>query len=182
MQQTLNVLTPSSTYDLVTLDEMKMKLMIPPTTTTWDPLLNELIPNISDTIARMCNRVLAYEKVEETFYQLEDNCYTQRLYLSRWPVVLADITAFTQNGVDITSWFAPIPGSITPVGVGGQCILEQDTGTIYMPSNLGPWWGTIDVTYSGGYQLPDGAPGTLKFCVEALIRESYMSWISNTTL
>ena len=181
MQQIINVITPSVTYDLVTLDEMKMKLLIPTTNTQWDALLQELIDNISDTIARMCNRVFAYEEVEETFYQLEDNCYTQRLYLSRWPVVLADIKTFTQDGTDITSWLTS-GGPILPNGNGGACVLEQKTGTLYLPSDLGPWNGVIDLTYSGGYQLPDGAPGALKFCVEALIRESYMSWIRNPAL
>jgi hypothetical protein len=51
-----------------------------------------------------------------------------------------------------------------------------------MPSNYGSWTGVIDVVYSGGYQLPDGAPGSLKFVCEALIREGYMSWIRNPAL
>jgi hypothetical protein len=187
MQQILNVLTPAtaiapaSPYDLVTLDEMKIKLLIPPTNTTFDALLQELITNISETIAKMCNRIFAYEKVEETYYQLEDSCYTQRLYLSRWPVVLADITSFTQDGNDISSWIAS-GGPIPPGTSTGACVLEEVTGTIYMPSGLGPWNGVIDVVYSGGYALPDGAPGSLKFAVEALIRESYMSWIRNPSL
>jgi hypothetical protein len=189
MQQILNVLTPATAtapagpYDLVTLAEMKMKLLIDPSNTKFDPLLSELITNISDTIARMCNRVFAYEKVEETFYQLEDSWRTQRLYLSRWPVALKDITAFTQNGVDISSWFVTAGNPIYPGGAGvTNCVLEGDTGTIYLPSFLGAWCGTIDVSYSGGYQLPDGAPGLLKFAVEALIRESYMSWIRDPSL
>jgi hypothetical protein len=181
MQQILNVITPSDTYDLVTLAEMKTKLLIPPTSTQWDPLLTELIDNISDTIARMCNRVFAYEDVEETFYQLEDSCYTQRLYLSRWPVVLGDILTFTQNGNDLKGYLVS-GGPIPPGASSPSCVLEEKTGTIYLPSNLGPWTGIIDLTYSGGYALPDEAPGALKFCVEALIRESYMSWIRNPAL
>lgn len=176
MQQILNVVTPATAvdpagpHDLVSLDEMKMKLAIPPTNTSTDALLQELITNISETIATMCNRVFAYEAVDETYYQLEDDCYTQRLYLSRWPVVKDDITAFTQNGIDVSSWLS------------GPGVLEEKTGTIYIPSSAGPWWGVIDVQYSGGYKLPDGAPGTLKFAAEALLREGYMSWIRNPAL
>jgi hypothetical protein len=171
MQQILNVITKSDTYDLVTLAEMKMKMFIPTTDTSKDALLQELITNISETIAKMCNRVFAYEKVDESYYQLSDDCYTQRLYLSRWPVVKTDIETFMQNQIDISSWLAD-----------GTCVLEEETGTIYLSSSNGPWTGQVDVVYSGGYQLPDGAPGTLKFAVEAVIRESYMSWIRNPAL
>ena len=180
MQQILNVITPSATYDLVTLDEMKMKLGIPTSNTQWDALIAELITNLSDTIARLCIRVFAYEAVHETFYQLEDDC-SRRLYLSRWPVVQGDITGFTQDASDITSWFAS-----------GQCILESATGTLYLPARYvdavmgptggAPWYGQIDVYYSGGYALPDGAPGAVKFAVEGLLREGYATWIRNPSL
>lgn len=171
MQQILNVITKSDTYDLVSLEDMKMKLFIPPTDTSKDELIKELITNLSDLIARMCNRVFAYEQVQETFYQLNDGRYTQRLYLSRWPVVEADIVTITQSDNDIS-----------PLFLDGTCVLEEETGTLYMPSNNGPWCGVVDVLYSGGYQLPDGAPGALKFAMEALMRESYMSWIRNPAL
>lgn len=162
MQQILNVITPSPTQDLVSLDDMKQKLFIVSTDTTKDFLLQELISNTSETIAQLCNRVFGYEEVDETFYQLEDD-HSQRLYLSRWPVALADLETVTQDGNDILT--------------NADWVLEESTGTLYRQSSLGPWYGVIDVNYSGGYQLPDGAPGSLKFCVEALIREGYMSWI-----
>jgi hypothetical protein len=164
MQQLLNVLTPATSQDLVTLADMKMKMGIPSTITTWDALLQELITNTSETIATLCNRSFGFEEVDETFYQLDDG-YSRRLYLSRWPVKTADITALTQDGTDLlptlnNGWF-----------------LEEKTGTLYGRPDLGYWFGTIDVVYSGGYQLPDSAPGPLAFAVEALLREQYMSWI-----
>jgi hypothetical protein len=183
MQQILNVLTPATSQDLVSLEDMKTKFFIPDTDTSKDALLQEIITNTSEQIALMCNRVFGYEAVEETFYQLEDGCFTQRLYLSRWPVALADITSLTQDGVDIAPWLSPIPGAITPAGTPPPtCVLEQDTGTLYMPSFLGTWGGVIDVEYSGGYKLPDGAPGSLKFAAEAVIRESYTSWLRDPAL
>jgi hypothetical protein len=172
MQQILNVITPANSQDLVSLENMKMKLFIPDTDTSKDALIQELITNISEVIAKMCNRVFGYEEVQETYYQLEDGCFTQRLYLSRWPVVQADITSFTQDGTDISDWF-----------LDGTCVLEEATGTIYTPSKNGSWSGSpIDVLYSGGYKLPDDAPGSLAFAMEALVRESYMSWIRNPAL
>jgi hypothetical protein len=169
MQQLLNVLTPATSQDLVSLANMKMKMGIDPSNTTWDALLQELITNTSETIAKLCNRVFGYETVDETYYQLADSPSppTQRLYLSRWPVVTADITSITQDGTDLLptlniNWF-----------------LEESTGTLYQLQSLGQWICTtsIDVQYSGGYQLPNSAPGPLAFAVEALIREQYMSWI-----
>ena len=181
MQQILNVIVPATAtppagaYDLVTLAEMKMKLLIDPSNTTFDGLLTELITNMSETIATMCNRVFIKEDVEETFYQLNDgNGTTQRLYLSRWPVKLSDITAITLNGADI------LPNNISNT-TAGQWVLEETTGTIYQSSDFGAWYGCVDVDYAGGYD-PSEIPGTLKFCVEALIRESYMSWIRNPAL
>jgi hypothetical protein len=165
MQQLLHVLTPATSQDLVSLADMKMKLNI--TDTSRDALLQELISNTSELLAKLCNRVFGYEEVDETFWQLEDNAQrpTQRLYLSRWPVVTADITALTQDGADLlatlnTNWF-----------------LEELTGTLYRAPSLGPWLGVIDVVYSGGYDLPTAAPKPLCFAVEALLREQYMSWI-----
>jgi hypothetical protein len=166
VQQILNVITPSTTQDLVSLADMKQKLFIDTTDTTKDFLLQEIITNTSETIAKLCNRVFGYEAVDETFYQLNDG-RSQRLYLSRWPVQLADIQTFTQDGSDLLA------------SEGAEWVLEQDTGTLYRFQQLGPWLAqsAIDVTYSGGYELPDSAPGSLKFVTEALIREGYMSWI-----
>jgi hypothetical protein len=165
MQQILNVLVPADSQDLVTLAEMKMKLMIAPADTSKDPLLQELITNTSEVIARMCNRVFGYEQVDETYYQLEDGG-SRRLYLSRWPVVLADIKSFTCDGIDHM-----------PLQPTGNWVLEELTGTLYQRPDLGPWYGEIDVVYSGGYLLPNNAPNALKFAAEALIREGYIAWI-----
>jgi hypothetical protein len=183
MQQLLNVLTPAESYDLVSLDEMKAALQIPPTNTTNDELLQDLITNTSETIAKMCNRVFGYEEVDETFYQLEDEYSpwsdasmlpgglgTKRLYLSRWPVKLVDITALAQDGDDLLATN------------GTEWMLEEETGTLYRYPQFGPWYGVIDAEYSGGYLLPDDAPGPLKFAMKAVTRESYLAWTRNPQL
>lgn len=172
MQQIMNVLTPTTSTDLVTLDEMKMKLNVPPTNTNYDALIQEIITNTSEVIATMCNRVFGYQEVEERFYQLEDETTpaTRRLYLSQWPVVLADIQSFTQNGSDLLAAYNI------------DWILEQKTGTLYRHPPAGPWYGELDLVYSGGYQLPDDAPNSLKFAVEAVVREGYATWIRDPSL
>ena len=78
----------------------------------------------------------------------------------------ADITAIsTADGTDLL----PL--------MGVDYVVEELTGTLYRKVNTGTWLSDVDVQYSGGYQLPDGAPATLRYCTEALIREGYMSWI-----
>jgi hypothetical protein len=81
-------------------------------------------------------------------------------------VVFVDITSFTCDGNDLIASHAT-----------GDWVLEANTGTLYRRPDLGPWYGQIDIVYSGGYPLPDGAPGALKFAAEALIREGYIGWI-----
>jgi hypothetical protein len=169
MQQILNVAVKASSYDLTTLAEMKSMLMIASADTSHDALLTQLITDISETIATMCNRVFGYEEVNELFSQLSDGT-SQRLYLSRWPVVFGDIKTFTSDGADQL-----VDYKVT-------WILEEDSGTLYMDPQYGQWDGVILVDYSGGYKLPTDAPGSLKFAAQAIIRESYMGWIRNPAL
>jgi hypothetical protein len=171
MQQILNVLTPASTYDIVTLEGMKSLLLLQPGDTSKDALLTEMITAVSDTVARMCNRVFGYEKVREQFYQLADG-NSSRLYLSRWPVKFADIESINRDDDD----YDLLPDNPA------LWSLEEETGTLYSYPTTGPWYGIIDIVYSGGYKLPDDAPGALKFAVAGVIRESYMAWIRNPAL
>lgn len=178
MQQILNVITPATSYDFVTLDEMKTMLLIPPTDTSKDELLTVLITDLSETIAKMCNRVFGYEAVDETFYQLNDAWVpmTRRLYLSRWPVVLADITSIntTVDGSGILTDLLP-SANLT-------WFLEEATGTLYLRPDCGGWYDTVDVMYSGGYELPDDCPGPLKFVMQAILKEAYAAWSRDPSL
>jgi hypothetical protein len=176
MQQLLNVITPADSQALLSLAAMKIKLLIPPTDTTKDALLTELITNMSAVVARVCNRVFGYEKVEETFYQLNDQGNppsTMRLYLSRWPVKKADIESIAHS----------VDGSGTSDDLlpdaDATWFLEELTGTLYRRPDQGPWVDTIDVVYSGGYALPDDAPPDLTFAAEAAIREQYYLALRN---
>jgi hypothetical protein len=84
--------------------------------------------------------------------------------------VKADITAMTQDGNDLLA------------SEGINWMLEQATGTLYSFPTSGPWTGVIDVQYSGGYDLPEDAPGPLAFCIKAVTREAYASWTRDPSL
>lgn len=180
MQQILIEITPPTSIDLVSLDDMKMKLLIADTDTTKDELVAELITNMSAVVARLCNRVFGFRDVHETFYQLNDqnpvNPATRRLYLSQWPVAQGDIATLTstQDGSGVLVDLLP--------ALGDTVILEEATGTLYQRPDIGPWYGTIDVVYSGGYDLPTDTPPDLAFAVEAAIREQYYVAIRNPSL
>ena len=113
----------------------------------------------------MCNRVFGYEAVEETFYQLEDGSSQRAL-----PVALAGRESRHHGDLDGRRHRL--------VAVDRRRFCRRGTHRHALPQvNTGAMDGVIDVQYSGGYQLPDGAPATLRYCTEALIREGYMSWI-----
>jgi hypothetical protein len=63
-------------------------------------------------------------------------------------------------------------------------VLEEKTGTLYTPPSGGRigWNGDLDVTYSGGYKLPDEAPDDLKRAASVAAREDYYTYIRGTVL
>jgi hypothetical protein len=150
----MNVLIEPDSIDLVTVDELKLLLAVTPGDTTKDATLALINTEMSAAVARLVNRVFGYQKVTETFFEIEAG--TKELFFSQWPVKFSDIEVLTLNGVDIlldTNW-----------------TLEEKTGTLY-----GDFAGVVDSIYSGGYHLPDEAPYDLKAAVTAVSREAYTS-------
>src|SRR5215203_1386632 len=163
MQHILNELTEPTSVALISLADMKTVLGIPANDTTKDAQLAILVDNMSTTLAGLVNRVFAFRKVEETFYEVENS---RRLYFSQWPVKLADIESLTENGVDIranTDW-----------------VLEEKTGTLFRPNGF--WYGDVNSIYSGGYKLPEGAPKDLMHAATAVTREGYYIGLRGSTL
>jgi hypothetical protein len=152
MDAIVKILTPATSFDFLTLDELKMLLGISLTDTTKDTLLQAQLDSTGDTIARMCNRVFAREEIEETVYDLGG----RRLFLSHWPIAEADIESVTANGADVTGW-----------------VIEERSGKL---ENIvdGCWYEPVVVTYWGGYLLPDDAPPSLKQAQELLVRDLRM--------
>jgi hypothetical protein len=137
---TVKVLEPATEFDFMTLDEIKVALGIAPTAVnpTTDAQLEWMISTNSAVIARLCNRVFAKEKVQETWRCQQP----RRSFLSHWPVKTADIESVTTNGTDNVDYE-----------------LEEDSGKLSIFSGrVEP----IIITYTGGYELPEEAPLELK--------------------
>lgn len=161
----LNVVAPWPTADLITLDDLKTQLRIPPTDASKDDELTLIIDGVSEQIAQMANRVLGYDHVQETIYNCVDE---DRVYFSQFPVRFADITTLTLNGVDI------LPG------YNSDWVLEGKSGFMFRPN--APWNGTVFADYSGGYKLPDEAPDDLARAAAAAMREDYYIYTRGAVL
>ncbi|WP_028164118.1 hypothetical protein [Bradyrhizobium elkanii] len=155
---TIKVLAPADSYDLVTLDEMKIMLGISPSATTDDPQLETWITQYSDVIATMCNRVFAKEKVEETWRGDLPPYDTQngRIFLTHYPVADADVELVSANGTVID----PVSYEI-----------ENRTGKLQLFSS---WSEPLRITYSGGYDLPEETPPALKQALAIMVGAARM--------
>jgi hypothetical protein len=149
----VKVLTPADSYALLTLDELKAILNVPLTDTSEDAQLQMLIDQYSDVVATMCNRVFAYETVEET-WRCSDS---PRLFLTRYQVADADLVSVESPR-----------GSVLDPTI---YELENTSGKLRIE---GAWAEPVTVTYSGGYQLPDAAPQSLKAATGMLIQGARM--------
>ena len=145
----VKVLTPATSYALLTVDELKAILNVPLTDTSEDAQLQMLIDQYSDVVATMCNRVFAYETVEET-WRCSDS---PRVFLTRYPVADADLVSVESPR-----------GSILDPTI---YELENASGKLRIE---GAWSEPVTVTYSGGYSLPDAAPPALKAATGMLIQ------------
>jgi hypothetical protein len=134
---TVNIITPATEFALLTLDELKTALAAPTGTPASDEQWQWLIDTNSATISELCNRVFAREEVQESWRELVNN----RVFLTHYPVKVADIQSVSSNGVDQDNWE-----------------LEEASGKLQFFGPMEP----IVVHYTGGFLLPDEAPMPLK--------------------
>jgi len=135
---TVKILTPATSFALMTLDELKVALGAPTGTPATDEQWQWMIDANSATISEICNRVFAKEEVEETWREIVSG----RVFLTHYPVKEADIESVTIGGIDQVGWE-----------------LEEASGKLSLFS--GPR-DPIVVHYTGGFDLPDEAPMPLK--------------------
>jgi len=170
IQHIVQVVDPWPTQDLITLDDLKVQLRIPPTDTSKDAELILIIDGISAQMAHMANRIFdigfGFHHLQETFYNCVDE---DHLYFSQWPVKFADIKTLTDaNGNDMLATH------------GVNWTLEEKTGTMFSP--IVPFNGTIFADYNGGYKIPDEAPHDLQRVAYAVAREDYYIYVRGAVL
>ena len=144
---TVNVITPATSYALMSLAELKTALGIATVDPVSDAQWQWLIDTNSATISELCNRVFAKEEVEETWREVQNG---QRIYLTHYPVVAADIESVTTAGTD---------------RVALDYELEEWSGKLQIFTNF---FEPVVVTYTGGFDLPDDAPLPLKQALSLL--------------
>ena len=156
---TVKILEPATNFDFMTLEEAKLWLKIPEADTSQDELLQMMISVSSATIAEMCNRTFAREKVAETWREVGNG----RVFLTHFPVKEIDIESVYPGG------------TLYPVG-GYE--LEEASGKLSNVSGYikasAMWPQAIVVTYTGGFNLPDEAPLPLKHATWTLLLEARM--------
>jgi hypothetical protein len=151
----VNVITPADSYDLATLDEVKVMLGISPTDTSEDGLLQVWITQYSDVIATMCHRTFAKEQVIETWRGDTKPFDTDngRVFLTHYPVSPTDIVSVTgPDGTDLS----------------GTYELENKSGKLQLFNTS--WSEPIRISYTGGYDLPEEAPPALKQALGLIVQ------------
>jgi hypothetical protein len=152
----VKVLTPADSFDLLSLDELKVAMDIPSTDTSQDILLQQYITRFSDVVATTCNRVFAYEEVAEIWRCTNVDYINgmKRLFVTHYPIdSSATLTLESPTGT-------PLDPS--------TYVVENKSGKVEL---LQTWAEPITITYSGGYDLPEEAPPALKQATELMIRE-----------
>jgi hypothetical protein len=159
---TVNVLTPATSIDFLTLEEAKLLLGINAADNTQDDLLSFLISTFSAVIAKKVERTFARERVTETWREVFDG----RLFLTHWPVRVSDIETVTSGGNGVAA---------------GLYELEEQSGklsnVLANDAQALAWPQSVIVTYTGGFDLPAEAPLPLKQAAAMLIREEKMRMI-----
>lgn len=148
----LSEATESAGPDLISLDDLKLALGI--TGTTEDAALQAAITMQSRLIADYCNRRFGLADAVETFTfdRYENMLARQALTLALYPVV--EVTEVLSAGLTGTDYsFDPASGRLWMTN--GFC-----------------WVDTVAVTYSGGFDLPEGAPARLQQAVIQAVNDN----------
>jgi hypothetical protein len=156
----IDILTPGTSFDFMTLEEAKTWANTPLTDTSGDAQLQMFIDVNSAVIMRRCNRIFAYEEVYEEWRELNGGT---RIFPSHYPIVAADIESVE----------SPIGTLLDP----SAYELEPVSGKVELISSGGlgsPWIEPVSIKYWGGYNLPAEAPLPLKQVLVMLNLQSKM--------
>ena len=144
--------TDSAGPDLITLADLKLALGI--TGTAQDAELQAAITMQSRIIAEYCDRRFGRAEALETFTFDYGEAFPTRqaLVLSLYPVAeVFEVSNMAATDSDFE--FDPASGRLWIGPLGPEWAIGY------------PWPGTVAVTYSGGYDLPEEAPARLQRAV-----------------
>lgn len=149
--------TEEPSHDLISLEDLKTELGI--TTTTEDDALQLRITRVSKALAAVADRDFSLRNVVETFYidywhpwpTWTHGPSHHALRLHHYPVV--SIASVEVNGTETEDY-----------------AFDANSGRLW--PTAGAWYGTVEVTYTGGYDLPDDAPPILISAVIEAIRQA----------
>lgn len=153
MKSSITIVTPATSYELITLEDLRNELWMSASEDTQDVGLDALIVQVSRVIANEVNRVLGREEVEEVFRL--DGCASS-LILSRYPGIVID-SVIEDDG-------DPLDTDEYEVDVDSGLLIKLSGG---IQTN----WNSnkVTVAYTGGYELPAEAPGPLALaCIRAV--------------
>ena len=152
MRQFFSVVEPSdpTNSNLATLDDVKLELGI--TTDADDAQLELHITRISKAFADLLDRTLALSEVLETFVFDTGEVFLARqpLLLRQYPVVEIDSVSIDGGEIDNFEY-------------------DAASGRIWRTS--GSWSGRVEISYRGGFDLPDDAPLSLQWALIEAIRQ-----------
>jgi hypothetical protein len=138
----VKILEPADEISFLSLREAKLLLGLPLTGAAEieDERLELQIAIASAQIMRLCNRMMARQRVIETWRDFD----AIKLFLRTFPVAEEDIEQITVGGATLGP---------------DDYELEEQSGTL---QGLSRFAAPVRIVYSGGYELPDDAPLDLK--------------------
>jgi hypothetical protein len=157
MHSSITVTKAAPDKGLITLYEAKVALRLDTTSTTDDELLKTLILRSSDEVQVLCARFFPKETVIESFREVVNPI--TRLYLSRFPVKPSDIISIDADGLALA--------------LSTDYEVDEHSGKVTLLT--GVWSESVAVNYTGGYDIPQGVPPSLRQATLLLLREAYYS-------
>lgn len=149
------IIKPAADISLLTPYEARLGLNLLSTSdANLDDMLELLVRWSSDEISTLTGRDFAKETLVETIREINWDC--NKIWLSHFPVVSIDEVKVGDTVMIEDTDFA----------------LDEDAGKI-IRLNGTMWSDTVEVTYTGGFDLPFEAPPALQQAAILLVREAY---------